>query len=134
MRVALLKCHYINAYCLYGNWLRPCCRITTRFPCCARTLKSVKTDIAAFAWLSLKSAVFVETERLLRRHLRCSSTARSDSCRKTDIYVVTLGFFKTEMTLRGLPPLNASQLYNEMMHLTATRNVTMHACKTCLDM
>lgn len=41
-------------------------------------------------------------ERLLRRHLRCSGAARSDSCRKTDIYVVTLGFLKNEMTLGGL--------------------------------
>lgn len=133
MHLADLTYRSITAHCLYDNWLSPYCRITARFPCCARTLRSVKTDAAAFAWLSLKSAVFVETERLLRQHLRCSSTSRSDSCRKTDIYVVTLGFFQNEMTLRGLSPLNASQSYNEMMCLTATLYVTMHACETSLD-
>ncbi len=122
-------------FSLYGNWLRPRCRITTRFLCCALALKSPKTDIAAVAWLSLKSAVFVETERLLCWHLWWSSTARSDSCRKTDIYVATLEFFRTEMTLRGLSPLNASQLYNETMLLTASRSVAIHvnSCRTCLD-
>lgn len=86
--------HYIWACCLYGDWLKPRCRATTRFPCCAFTLKSVKTDIAASARLSLKSAAFVETERLLCWHLRCSSTEGSDSCRKTDIYAATFsGFF-----------------------------------------
>lgn len=97
------------------------------------TLKRVKTDIAAFTWLSLKIAVFVETERLSCWHLWCSSTARSDSCRKTHIYVATLGCSKNEMTLRGFPSLNASQMYNEMMRLTATCSATMHAYKTCLD-
>lgn len=91
---AVLTCHYINGYCLYGIWLKARCQITSRISCCALTLKSVKTDFAVFAWLSLKSAMFVETERLLCWHLWCSSTVRSGSCWKSDIYAVRLGFFK----------------------------------------
>lgn len=130
--------HYIWACCLYGDWLKPRCRATTRFPCCAFTLKSVKTDIAASARLSLKSAAFVETERLLCWHLRCSSTEGSDSCRKTDIYAATFsGFFcffpELKMTLRGSSPLNASRRYNEMMLLTSRLSVTMRGYRTCSD-
>lgn len=39
-------CHHINGNCLYINWLRPHCRITTRLPCCALTFRSFKTDTA----------------------------------------------------------------------------------------
>lgn len=57
MHLADLTCRSITAHCLYDNWLSPYCRITTRFPCCARTLRSVKTDAAASAWLSLECSV-----------------------------------------------------------------------------
>lgn len=108
---SVLMCHHINGNCLYINWLRLHCRITTRLPCCALTFRSFKTDTAfcflfsfffLFAWLTLKNVAFVKTERLLCWHLWCSSTARSDSCSKTDIYVVTLGFFNWNDTERPL--------------------------------
>lgn len=46
-----------------------------------------------------------------------------------DIYAVTPGFFKSEMTLGGL----WTHLYNEMMHLTTPRYITMYDYKTRLD-
>lgn len=53
----IFRTNHINTCFLHDNWQRSHYRITTRLPGCARTLQSIKTDMAAFAWLVITRAL-----------------------------------------------------------------------------